>query len=207
MDIERRGGDPFAEPVAILKNSDPAAVAMKAGALFRSGEEGKAFVDLPTLNGKFTVAWPGIEVTSEPEKLSSFSLKLLALLYLANTNGAEPTGEMVAYRQIPDGLFYEPVVQRSVEAPLAEAFGKDVAGFSASCESLGGRKSGHGDASYAFDLFPGVIIEFLLWREDDEFPARLQVLFDSGDTNHLGAFDLRMASQEISSRLLKARAQ
>jgi hypothetical protein len=205
LDIEKRGGDPFAEPVAILRNSDPVAVARKAVAGYRAGEGDAEFVDLPTLNGKFIVAWPGIEVMAEPEKLSSFSLKLLALLYLANTNGAAPTGEMVAYRQLPDGLFYEPVVQRSVEAPLAEVFGTDVKGFSAACESLGGRASGHGDVSYVFDLFPGVVIEFLLWRADEEFPARVQALFDSGDTNHVGAFDLRMAAQEISSRLLKAR--
>jgi Domain of unknown function (DUF3786) len=205
LDIERRGEDPFAEPSAILRNSDPSAVARKAGAAYTVGEQGSGILEMSVLNGKLTIAWPGLDIVAEPAKLGSFSMKLLTLLYLANTNGAAPTGEMVSYRQLPDGLFYEPVVQRSVEVPIAAAFGTDVAAFEDACKSLGGRATGRGDASYAFNLFPGVVIEFLLWREDEEFPARGQVLFDSGDTDHLGAFNLRMAAQEISSRLLKAR--
>ena len=45
---------------------------------------------------------------------------------------------------------------------------------------------------------------FILWRGDDEFPARVQALFDSCSTHHLNAFDLRMGAQEISSLMMKA---
>lgn len=203
MDIEGRGENPFDKPNAALKGSDPAAVARKAAGQWKAHGGGGGTLELPVLYGKFSVTWPDIDVEAQPGSLGSSSLKLLTLLYLANTNGSAPSREMVAYRQLPGGRFYEPVVQRSVEAPLADAFGSDVAAFRTACASLGGRETRRGDASCAFTLFPGVVIEFLLWGADEEFAARAQVLFDSSSTQHLGAFDLRMAAQEISGRLIK----
>jgi len=38
---------------------------------------------------------------------------------------------------------------------------------------------------------------------DEEFPARVQVLFDSESVRNLNAFDLRMGASEIASKLLK----
>jgi len=203
MDIDesRRGENPFDEPVRKLRESDPGEVARKAGGRWTPGDGGGDLA-LPVLTAEVNVSFPEVSIIA-PGAVGSFSLKLLSLLYLAGTDGTPPAGEWVAYRDLPGGRFYEPVVKRSVEDPVAARFGADEPGFLEACKAAGGVRESFGDASCSFELFPNVLVLFILWRADEEFPARVQVLFDSSSTHHLNAFDLRMGSAEIASKLLK----
>lgn len=199
---DTRGENPFEEPARKLREADPKGVAERSGAAWEpSGDGGKLL--LPVLDGSISVAWPEVSIEAQPG-LDSFSLKLLSVLYLANSDGTAPAGEWVAYRELPGGRFYEPVVKRSVEDPLASAFGSYPAGFTSACETLHGEGLSLGDAACSFTLFPNVLLAFILWRSDEEFDARAQVLFDRNDTRHMDAFELRMGAQEISSRIIKA---
>jgi hypothetical protein len=204
MDIDesRRGENPFDEPVSRLREADPAQVAARAGASWQPDAEGAGRIILPALNGELEVTFPEVSV-SGPKQLASFSMKLLALLYLASGDGSDPSGKWVAYRELQGGRFYEPVVARSIEEPLAARFGKDPDAFLEACKAFGGRPTGLGDSSCTFDLFPKVLMSFILWRADEEFDARVQVLFDSASIKNLNAFDLRMGAQEVSTRMLK----
>ncbi|MHB8896557.1 MAG: DUF3786 domain-containing protein [Candidatus Geothermincolia bacterium] len=206
MDIEmsQRGENPFEEPAGKLRDMDPEKAAGNAGAVWVPEDGGAGKVVLPVLSSQMRISLPDVSVDAEPG-VDSFSLKLLALLYLSGSDGSRPTGEWVAYRDLAGGRFYEPVVKRSVEDPVAQKYGLDAPGFLVACTSAGGRPEPFADASCSFELFPKVPVAFLLWQADEEFPARVQVLFDSGSTHHLGAFDLRMGAQEIASRLLKWR--
>jgi len=205
IDESRRGENPFEEPARKLRGMDPEEVAARTGGRFRAGPDGTGEVVVPVLSWTVKVAFPAVDVTADP-RVDSFTFKLLTLLYLSNSDGLAPTGEWVAYRELAGGRFYEPVVRRSVEDPLARRFGLDAGTFLAACAAAGGRPEPLGDASCSFDLFPLVRAAFLLWRADEEFEARVQVLFDSGATHHLNAFDLRMGAAEIASLLLKWRA-
>jgi hypothetical protein len=203
-DIEQqRGENPFDEPTRKLRSRDPGELALKAGVAWEPAGGGEGSLLLPVLGDTFEVAWPEITV-SAPPALASFSLKLLALLYLACTDGAPPTGNWVAYRELPGGRFYEPVVKRSVEDPLAEAYADDVSSLGPASAVYAGKPLDLGDAAFSFALFPGVLVALIVWKADEEFPARAQALFDSGSIHHLNAFDLRMGAQEISSRLIRA---
>ena len=199
---EKRGENPFDDPARKLRSSDPETVARKAGAAWEASGEGGLF-HLPVLGRAFFISWPEVSVEA-PGALDSFSLKLLSLLYLVQTDGTPPTGTWVAYRELPGGRFYEPVVKRSVEDPLARAYGSEIAGFAPACEALFGEPLSMGDSAYSFALFPNVLLAFILWRADEEFGARCQVLFDAGGSRHLSAFDLRMGAQDISTRLIRA---
>lgn len=203
MDIaSRKGENPFDEPVRILRDSEPEEVASRAGARWLGSGPGAGEMSLPVLCGEVTVRFPDVEVDASPP-VSSFSLKLLSVIYLSTTDGTAPSGDWLAYRDLPGGRFYEPVVRRSVEEPLAHAFGEDPGRFREACAAWGGAEEHFGDASCSFSLFPNVRLIIILWRRDDEFPARVQALFDSNSTHHLNAFDLRMGAQEVSSRLIK----
>jgi hypothetical protein len=205
MDItSQKGENPFDEPASKLRASDPEEVARKAGAQWRGSGHGAGELVLPVLGGEVSVRFPEVAVEA-PGSLGSFSIKLLSLLYLATTDGTPPSGEWVAYRDLPGGRFYEPVVRRSVDEPLLEAYGSDPEGFLKACALWGGEPAPFGDAACSFALFPKVLVTFIVWRGDEEFGARAAVLFDSNSTRHLSAFDLRMGAQEISSRLIKAR--
>lgn len=198
----QRGENPFSEPVSRLKTLDAGEIARLAGGEWLATGQGVGKLTLPVLGELFTVAWPEIAIEAPPA-LDSFSLKLLCLLYLTGTDGTVPSGEWTAYRELPNGRFYEPVVRRSVEEPLAACFGDSAEEFRAAASSLSGERIQMGDASFAFTLFPNVRLAFVLWCGDEEFPARAQALFDSCASRHLNAFDLRMGAQEISTRLIR----
>ncbi len=203
MDIDesRKGENPFDEPTGKLRRLDPAEVARRAGGRYEKTTGGGA-VAVRVLSGEIRVLFPEIAIEATGE-VDSFTLKLLTLLYLAGSDGTPPSGEWIAYRELPGGRFYEPVLKRSVADPLAERFAEDANGFREACEAAGGGLETFGDASGSFALFPSVRICFIFWRSDEEFSARVQVLFDSNSSHHLSAFDLRMGSQDIASRLLK----
>jgi hypothetical protein len=203
MDIDKWGDSPFDEPTSVLRASDPSPVAEKAGALWFPEGRGEGRVVVPVLSGEVEVRYPGIEVRA-PAGLDSFAIKLLTLLYLSKADGTRPSGEWIAYRDLPNARFYEPVVKRSVEDPIVETFGTlDTRRFADAARAWGGGEEEFGDASFSFALFPRVLLCLVLWRCDAEFPARAQVLFDSACPHHLNAFDLRMGAQEISGRLIK----
>ncbi len=200
---QQRGEDPFDEPTGRLRSCDPEKLALKAGVRWEPAGAGEGRLLLPVLGETFEVAWPDISVEAPPE-LASFTLKLLSLLYLAGTDGAPPTGAWIAYRELPGGRFYEPVVKRYVEDPLARVYADDISALEPASAAYAGKPLDFGDAAFSFALFPGVLVAFIVWKADDEFPARARVLFDSGCAHHLSAFDLRMGAQEISSRLIRA---
>jgi hypothetical protein len=194
------GENPFDEPVRKLRSSDPEELAARAGARWVAADSSLL---LPVLGGTIAILWPDVKVEA-PVGLDSFSLKLLSLLYLTKTDGTPPAGKWIAYRELAGGRFYEPVVRRSVEEPLAQAFSADLKGFATACKTLSGSTLSMGDASFSFTLFPHVLLAFIMWGADEEFPARSQVLFDSACIRHLNAFDLRMGAQEISSKVIRA---
>jgi hypothetical protein len=200
---KQRGQNPFEEPVRILRSSNPQKLAENAQARWEAADGGAGRLILPVLGSTITITWPDVEIEA-PRELDSFSLKLLALLYLTGTDGTPAQGTWVAYRELPGGRFYEPVVKRSVEEPLERAFSDDLERFAAGCETLSGHPLTLGDASYSFALFPHVLMAFIMWGADEEFEARAQALFDPSGIKHLNAFDLRMGAQEISSRVIRA---
>ena len=51
--------------------------------------------------------------------------------------------------------------------------------------SLGGRKEGKGDIAYRIESFPFLPIRVQFWAADDEFPASLQILWDTNTLQFL----------------------
>ena len=68
---------------------------------------------------------------------------------------------------------------------IVERYGSDVQGFLMRGREFGGVQLNYGDASFRFFPFPRVPVVLLLWKKDDEFPARADLLFDSTCTIHL----------------------
>lgn len=200
---EDQKSSPFSEPISKLRSTDPSAVADRCGGIWiPSGPgAGEGQVLIKVLDHQATVEFPEMRILIG-EELSSFTLRLLLLLYLCNSDGTDPSHEWSAYRELPDGRFYQAVLTTSVEEPMASRFGNDLDGFRTAAGSLGGRPTESGDASFELALFPKVLLSFIMWEADDEFPARAQVLFDSNCAHHLNAFELRMGAQEVSKRLM-----
>ncbi len=63
---------------------------------------------------------------------------------------------------------------------IAERFGKDPEAFVRHAEQYGAeRTKGLGDVAVRFYPLPRVPVTMLLWKEDEEFPPRVDMFFDS----------------------------
>jgi hypothetical protein len=68
---------------------------------------------------------------------------------------------------------------------IASRYGNDIEGFYKRGAELGGLKLEHGDASLLLHPFPRVPVTMILWAPDDEFPARVDMFFDTTCEQHL----------------------
>jgi hypothetical protein len=68
---------------------------------------------------------------------------------------------------------------------VAQRFGKDKEGFLQKGKGLGGEQVKYGDASVKLYPFPRIPAILTLWLEDEEFPARVDLMFDSTCDMHL----------------------
>jgi hypothetical protein len=110
---------------------------------------------------------------------------LSTLWYLTGAKEIPLSGELVSPTNLKGGqLFFRGTHVLPLDK-LAEKYGKDAEGFLSRGKGLCGEKLGYGDASIRLFPFPRVPVVIILWKEDDEFPARADLLFDTTCMYHL----------------------
>jgi|UniRef100_A0A7V6DNI9 hypothetical protein len=153
-----------------LANLPPEHVARRTNASLAEGS-----FSLPFLN-RILIIDPvrrTIEVQGEPRDLS-FRICLTALLFLCRVDPAA-LGPLVSPLELTGGatFFPERGPHAVPHAPLEERFGRDLAGFLQAGKLLGAQPRAAGDAALAFQVFPGLTVEVILWLADEEFPAQV----------------------------------
>ena len=101
------------------------------------------------------------------------------LWYLAHAREINCTGRLVKPENIPGGDIFSKGSHILPLDKVAEKYGRDRKGFLARGTELGGEPAAHGDAAVRLYPLPRVPMVMLLWLEDEEFPARVDLLFDS----------------------------
>ena len=135
---------------------------------------------VPFLNRIYTIEFPGFSFREEQdaEKDVPVQEQVLILHYMLGQDGPAPSGNWVAYRDIPGAAFYfSAFVKRAVD-PLRNTFGRNAAGLVRASRELGGEAVEPGDAAFEFGLFPRVRLRLILWEGDAEFPPEANILFD-----------------------------
>jgi hypothetical protein len=141
------------------------------------------------------------------------AVRIMLLHYLLQADGTPPSGEWVAFRELPDGLFYAASFTARAEAPLEAVFGAPAAAdastppggldaFRRAAADAGGEPFAAADAAFAFRALPLLRLGVMLWEGDDEFPARGQIVFDSAAGHCLPAEDLAGLGGLLARRLL-----
>ena len=110
---------------------------------------------------------------------------LAILVYLIEAKNIPLSGHLVSVKDLKGGEMFFRGPHSFPVALLEEKFGNDVKGFSAAGVKCGGSKGTHGDASFQLMAFPRVPIRAVLWRADEDFPARINFLFDSTIEQHI----------------------
>jgi len=137
------------------------------------------------------------------EKVDDPLLELASVVYLLNVQDVYPLGrDIVGTQDLREGHFFQgPHALKT--APLLERYGRDRHGFEQASEALGGEPVGMADAAVRLKPFPRLHLYYLLWEADEEFPARINVLFERSIENVLAADAIWALVNRVSTELLK----
>jgi len=105
-------------------------------------------------------------------------LTLFLLHYLLGTKEVSLEGKRVSGKELKGGeMFFRGPHALPVKG-IIEKFGRNPKELIDSGLRLGGKKVELGDASMELKAAPKVPVTYVLWAEDEEFPASASILFD-----------------------------
>ena len=127
----------------------------------------------------------------------------LILSYLVTADGTRPSGQWIAYRELPNGMFYAQAFRGYAEMRLVRALGADgIERLRARAGQLGARPIAIGDAGFAFRVLPRVDLAIVYWLGDEDFPARTSVLFEDTAPHYMSTDGLAVLGSHLVGMLL-----
>lgn len=184
-----------------IQTLEPAVMATRSGARYRV-RNGNKELTLVFFGDPYTITFPEIEIASSGRQTISLVARIMLLHYVIRADGAEPKGDLIPYKEIPGGMMYAGVFDKRVTDPLIRVFGPDPERFLQAGLAMGGEEAAFGDISFSLAVLPRVSITFVLWREDEEFPLSIQVLFDRSIDRYLSLEDVVVLGEMTSKRLI-----
>lgn len=159
-----------------------------------------AMVSFDDVTGIYLLKSFGMDLSVAPENKSIYSeapdadlllnrlgyfSRLSIPFYLTSAMDIPLTGRLLQPVDVKGGnIFFRGTHVLPLDK-LALKYGHDKAGFLKRGSELGGMQMSYGDASLKLFPFPRLPVVIILWQEDDEFPPRADILFDSSCEFHL----------------------
>ncbi len=151
-----------------LSKADPEEVAARTGATYEQGCYRLAFFNRTLIINPASTGARIIGIEKDP----GFRICLTALLYLLYLNPAL-LGKATSPLELTGGATFFRGHHGIPHALLEDRYGNDPEAFKAAGARLGGAPLTAGDAAFAFTVFPGLLVEVILWTADEEFPAQV----------------------------------
>ncbi len=129
------------------------------------------------------------ELSPKPDRELTEEFQILLIQYLISDHGGPLAGKEVSEKDLPGGVTFFQGPHALHVKPIAKRFGTDPEGFEAVARKLGATPVEYGDKGMKFFPFPMLPVTYVLWVEDDEFPASVSVLFD-GSIEHRFTLDM-----------------
>jgi hypothetical protein len=174
--------------------------ARNAGADYRNGKGGEVVIDF--FSEPYHIIFPRAEFYSPGKKAVSLVTRVLLLHYILRADGTPLSKRWVGYQDIPGGLLYAGVFARRVTEPLRKRFGTAAKLFQKIGFALNGVPAGVGDASFILRVLPFILLQYVLWEGDNEFPPSVQLLFDASVDHYLTLEDIVVLGQMSAGRLI-----
>ncbi|MBI5102085.1 MAG: DUF3786 domain-containing protein [Nitrospirae bacterium] len=178
----------------LIAEMPPEEVCARAGVRY---EQDKKTYIIRSFGMDFRLSVDERTITSDAPSASVFLGKLkdffrLPLLwYLTSAKDIPCTGRLIKPIDVKGGQRFFSGTHLLPLDKLADKYGSDRELFLRRGLELGAETAGHGDAALRFYPLPKVPITLILWLEDEEFPARMDLLFDS-------TCDLQIALSDIT---------
>jgi hypothetical protein len=186
-----------------LKRLEPYKAAYTAGCDYHASAVGGHFT-IRFFDQDYRVTFPEVSVQDAAGEGPDVATRLILLHYLIHADGTPPADQWIAFRELPDGLVYDPAFQGRSSLRLRREYGIDARGFAAAAEKVGGEPLTFGDASYMFRVLPRLRMAVILHQGDEEFGPAVNVLFDGSAGHYLPTEDLAVVGGMLVGRLIKA---
>ena len=160
------------------------------------------------LNREFTVNLSdrqifAVRASSQPQP-AEFLEQLCILAYLINAQDLPLANKLVRPISLPGGQFFFRSVHSLPVDKLEKSFGLSPERLYHAAEQLGAKRCEFGDASIELNILPRLPLVIVIWRADDQFPARASILFDRTAAAHLPLDALNAAANLAVGALTKA---
>jgi hypothetical protein len=130
-----------------------------------------------------------VELSPDPSRALTEEFQILLIRYLVAGDGGPLENEDVSEKDFTGGVTFFQGPHALYVGPLASLYGGNPGAFEARSRELGAVPIEYGDKGMRFFPFPKIPVAYVLWKEDDEFPASVSVLFDKSITRWL-TFDM-----------------
>ncbi|MBI5102655.1 MAG: DUF3786 domain-containing protein [Nitrospirae bacterium] len=129
---------------------------------------------------------PDGAITTEGGRMTPW-IRILILHYIRTAGSAPLTGRWASYSELRAGMVKYSSFARECEEPLLGLFNADFQKSAAVLQSMGAAQAGGFPTrdAWVIYLLPKVPVALLYWQEEEEFPSRLKVLFDSTADQYL----------------------
>ena len=187
-----------------LRTADPKQMADLAGAQVLAGPGDACRLKLSFLGAPYLVEiGEQVDVVREDSKTEvPLPEKIVMAHYLLRASNRGQTGNLITYRQIPDGKFYFDAFQRRARDPFVATFGSRPDLFRKCAGMLGAEPVESGDVAMNFRVLPKISIRLVLWAGDEEFPPEGTILFDESIRVQLPVEDIAVLSGMLVYRLM-----
>lgn len=118
------------------------------------------------------------------KRLGDF-FRLSVICYLTNAKNIPLTGRLIKIESMKDGEIFSRGSHILPISRLADRYSSETEAFLNKGKEFGGEILNYSDVSLKFLAFPRIPTVMILWKADEEFPARGDLLFDSTCEFHL----------------------
>jgi hypothetical protein len=200
------GKDPYRTALEIaledLRGADMEERCRKAGAIWTPQANGAGVIDLCSLGRQVRIGLPEGSFESDDDKPQQWE-QILLLHYLITASGAPPSGRMITFKQVPGGTFYYPAFVRRTTHLLIKGFADRLESWIEAADRLGWGRIPFGDAAVEVAALPKVLVIYILWKGDEEFPPEGNVLFDENITQYLPVEDIAVLCNMIAVKMIR----
>jgi hypothetical protein len=163
----------------------------------------------------FRVPLIGIDYTIDPVRQRitknnqadhpvSYQTGVVLLTTLAVSSGVPPSGRMAVPQELPGGRMFFTGAHAVATGPLARAFEKNPDQIVDRALAAGGRMTDGADVAIQVPGLPFVPLYLLIWRGDQEFPARAVIGIDDRAHFHLDLAGIFALTNIFVNRLCKS---
>jgi hypothetical protein len=150
-----------------------------------------------------TILREGGQPTGEMEAV----LILHYLLGIARS-GYSPSGEWISFKEAPGGTTFWPALEESTIMPLTQALQTLGQEQTALMQKQWRRRLVEGgDIAVEVETFPGILVQVLFWKGDDELPPQATMLFDQSLTQIYCTEDVAVLLMAVAQKVIEFGAE